>query len=112
MKKKNLSVKKKILNFYSKKLKDNGEIWSSIGIHGGLVGIWFITTSILDINVNAPSWIIGKETNDLNPIGGIYGITLMIAIIICKITIEKPIMPEGLEKIEISTSESLFNFDI
>ena len=36
----------------------------------------------------------------------------MIAIIICKITIEKPIMPEGLEKIEISTSETLFNFVI
>ena len=66
----------------SKKLKDNGEIWSSIGIHGGLVGIWFITSSILDINSNAPSWIIGKEINDINPIGGTYGITLMIALII------------------------------
>tara|TARA_B100000131_G_scaffold222662_1_gene214214 strand:- start:1055 stop:1915 length:861 start_codon:yes stop_codon:yes gene_type:complete len=66
----------------SKKLKENGEIWTSIGIHGGLVGIWFITSSILDINSNAPSWIIGKEINDINPIGGTYGITLMIALII------------------------------
>ena len=45
-----------------------------------------------------------------DPINGY--IPLPSAIIICNITIEKPIMPDGFEKIVIKTSPNLLNFEV
>ncbi len=63
------------------KIKDKGSIWGCVGIHGGLVGIWFLITSMLSINENAPSWIVGLDKTNINPLGGFYGIILMIGLI-------------------------------
>ena len=65
-----------------RKLNDKGSIWGCAGLHGGLVGLWFIATSIFSISSDAPSWIVGLDKTNLNPIGGLYGITLMIVLLI------------------------------
>ena len=65
-----------------RKLNDKGSIWGCAGLHGGLVGLWFMATSWISISSNAPSWIVGLEKTNLNPIGGLYGITLMIVLLI------------------------------
>ena len=62
---------------------DNGSLWGSIGIHGGLVGIWFaINSGLINFSVNTPSWLIGPGEPIPNPIGGLVAITALIVIII------------------------------
>ena len=49
---------------------DAGLLWGAIGLHGGLVGGWFVLNQgMLAINPNAPAWLIGPA----NPIGGLAG---------------------------------------
>ena len=60
------------------RLKDNKSLWGCIGLHGGLVGLWFITNNgLLEISKNAPKWLVGPGTINTNPLGGIFGISLM-----------------------------------
>ena len=57
------------------RLKDNNSLWGCIGLHGGLVGLWFITNNgLLDISKDYPKWIFGPG----NPLGGILGIFIVI----------------------------------
>ena len=59
------------------KLKDNNSLWGCIGLHGGLVGLWFITNNgLLDISKDYPKWIFGPG----NPLGGILGIFIMLVV--------------------------------
>ena len=52
----------------------NGNLWGSIGLHGGLVGGWFlIQKGLLDLQAGAPSWLVGPGEGDVNPIGGLLG---------------------------------------
>ena len=61
------------------RFKDEGSIWGAAGLHGGLVGIWFILNNgLIDISKEAPSWIVGYGITKTNPLGGIYGISLLI----------------------------------
>ena len=56
------------------RLKDKNSLWGCIGLHGGLVGLWFITNNgLLDISKDYPKWIFGPG----NPLGGIIGIFIM-----------------------------------
>ena len=56
------------------RLKDNNSLWGCIGLHGGLVGLWFITNNgLLDISKDYPKWIFGPG----NPLGGAIGIFIM-----------------------------------
>ena len=60
------------------RLKDNNSLWGCIGLHGGLVGLWFITNNgLLEISKNSPKWLVGPGTINTNPLGGIFGISLM-----------------------------------
>ena len=60
------------------RLKDKNSLWGCIGLHGGLVGLWFITNNgLLEISKNAPQWLVGPGTINTNPLGGIFGISLM-----------------------------------
>ena len=44
------------------RLKDNNSLWGCIGLHGGLVGGWFlINNGLIEISKDAPSWIVGPE---------------------------------------------------
>ena len=57
------------------RLKDKNSLWGCIGLHGGLVGIWFIVNNgLLDISKDYPKWIFGPG----NPLGGILGIFIML----------------------------------
>jgi membrane protease YdiL (CAAX protease family) len=53
---------------------DGGCLWGSVGLHGGLVGGWFLLQKgLLQISPGAPSWWIGPGGADINPIGGLIG---------------------------------------
>ena len=61
------------------KLNDNNSLWGCIGLHGGLVGLWFISNNgLLFIPKDSPKWLVGPGTINTNPLGGILGISLMI----------------------------------
>ena len=61
------------------RLKDNNSLWGCIGLHGGLVGLWFITNNgLLFISKDSPKWMVGPGQLNTNPLGGLYGISLMI----------------------------------
>jgi membrane protease YdiL (CAAX protease family) len=60
------------------RLKDKNSLWGCIGLHGGLVGLWFITNNgLLEISKNCPKWLVGPGTINTNPLGGIFGISLI-----------------------------------
>ena len=60
------------------RLKDKKSLWGCIGLHGGLVGLWFVTNNgLLEISKNSPKWLVGPGTINTNPLGGIFGISLM-----------------------------------
>ena len=60
------------------RLKDGRSLWGCIGLHGGLVGLWFLTNNgLLEISEDAPQWLVGPGTSNTNPLGGIFGISLM-----------------------------------
>lgn len=49
---------------------DGGLLWGAVGLHGGLVGGWFLLLQgLATINPTAPGWLIGPA----NPIGGVLG---------------------------------------
>ena len=61
------------------RLKDRSSLWGCIGLHGGLVGLWFLTNNgLLEISEDAPKWLVGPGNFNTNPLGGIFGISLMI----------------------------------
>ena len=61
------------------RLKDKNSLWGCIGLHGGLVGLWFITNNgLLEISKNSPKWLVGPGVLNTNPLGGLYGISLII----------------------------------
>jgi len=49
---------------------DGGLLWGAIGLHGGLVGGWFLLQQgVVAVNPAAPAWLLGPA----NPIGGLLG---------------------------------------
>ena len=61
------------------RLKDEGSLFGAIGLHGGLVGIWFILNNgLINISKEAPDWLVGYGTPNTNPLGGLYGISLLL----------------------------------
>jgi membrane protease YdiL (CAAX protease family) len=53
---------------------DAGSLWGAIGLHGGLVGGWFLVQKgLLQISQTAPAWWVGPGVSDINPIGGLIG---------------------------------------
>ena len=49
---------------------DGGLLWGAIGLHGGLVGGWFLLVQgLVQVSATAPSWLLGPA----NPIGGVMG---------------------------------------
>ena len=61
-----------------RRLKDSNSLWGCIGMHGGLVGIWFVLNNgLVEISKDAPMWIVGPGFINTNPLGGLYGIFLL-----------------------------------
>ena len=61
------------------RFKDEGSLWGAIGLHGGLVGIWFVLNNgLINISKEAPEWLVGYGTSNTNPLGGLYGISILL----------------------------------
>tara|TARA_Y100000991_G_scaffold102846_1_gene77485 strand:+ start:736 stop:1596 length:861 start_codon:yes stop_codon:yes gene_type:complete len=65
------------------RLKDDNCLWGCIGLHGGLVGLWFvINNGLINIYNMAPIWLVGPGNVNTNPLGGLYGINLLFVLLI------------------------------
>ena len=63
------------------RLRDEGSLWGCIGLHGGLVGGWFLAhQNLLSIDPNAPIWLVGPGGSNANPLGGLIAILSLTAI--------------------------------
>jgi uncharacterized protein len=53
---------------------DGGVLWGAVGLHGGLVGGWFLLQAgLLNLSPSAPAWLAGPGDPAVNPIGGLLG---------------------------------------
>ena len=61
------------------KIRDKGSLWNCIGIHGGLVGIWFLLNNgLIEFKENTPSFLAGPFTQNIpNPIGSFSAILIL-----------------------------------
>ena len=58
---------------------DKGSLWGCIGLHGGLVGIWYLFDSGMVIfSIHTPYYLLGPSKNMMNPIGGVVGIIMLL----------------------------------
>ena len=63
------------------RLKNNNSLWGCIGLHGGLVGGWFLVNNgLFEISQDVPIWLVGPGIINTNPLGGFWGISLLIFI--------------------------------
>ena len=73
------------------RLRDKDSLWGCIGLHGGLVGGWFLVhQNLLMIDPNAPMWLVGPGGQNANPLGGMVGILSLTAIVTLLIQTTKP----------------------
>ena len=65
-----------------RRVLDKGSLGGCIGLHGGLVGLWFfVNADLIDISYDTPTWLIGPGGSSPNPIGSIPGV-LFLALIL------------------------------
>ena len=61
---------------------DKGSLWGCIGLHGGLVGIWYLFDSGMVIfSSYTPYYLLGPSKLMVNPIGSVLGITILLVTI-------------------------------
>ena len=60
------------------RLENNNSLWGCIGLHGGLVGGWFLVNNgLFEISKNVPIWLVGPGIINTNPLGGFWGISIL-----------------------------------
>ena len=66
------------------KIRDKGSLWNCIGIHGGLVSIWFLLNNgLIEFKENTPSFLAGPFTQNIpNPIGSFSAILILLLLCI------------------------------
>ena len=58
---------------------DRGSLWGCIGLHGGLVAIWYLFDSgMVVFSIDTPYFLLGPSKNMVNPIGSVIGITILL----------------------------------
>ncbi len=58
---------------------DGGSLWGCIGLHGGLVGIWYLIDSgMISFSIDTPYFLLGPSKNMINPIGSVIGIPILL----------------------------------
>ena len=74
---------------------DRGSLWGCIGLHGGLVGGWFLLQNgLLQLSPNAPPWLVGPGGHSPNPLGGLIGIlSLLILLLIQRTAVANALRP-------------------
>ncbi len=61
---------------------DRGSLLGCIGLHGGLVSIWYLLDSGMVIfSIDTPYFMLGPSKDMVNPIGSVIGITVLLVII-------------------------------
>ncbi len=62
---------------------DIGSLWGCIGLHGGLVGGWFVVSNgLVQFSPDTPGWLFGPGGSELNPIGGFLAIFALLLFLI------------------------------
>ncbi len=65
-----------------RKTIDRGSLMGCIGFHGGLVGIWYlIDAGLITFSIETPYYFLGPSREMINPIGSIFGISILLIII-------------------------------
>ena len=58
---------------------DRGALWGCVGLHGGLVGIWYLIDSgMVVFSIDTPYFLLGPSRNMVNPIGSVFGIIILL----------------------------------
>ena len=66
---------------------DGGSLWGCIGLHGGLVGGWFLVQNgLLQLSPDTPAWLVGPGGMHSNPIGGVVGIAALLSLFLIQFT--------------------------
>jgi len=61
---------------------DKGSLWGCVGLHGGLVGGWFlISAGLIEVSPEIPGWLFGPGGSSLNPLGGLLSIFVLMFIL-------------------------------
>ncbi|MFZ9229787.1 MAG: type II CAAX prenyl endopeptidase Rce1 family protein [Prochlorococcaceae cyanobacterium] len=61
---------------------DGGVLWGAIGLHGGLVGGWFaLQNGLFELSPASPAWLVGPGGANPNPIGGLFGLLGLLALL-------------------------------
>ena len=61
-----------------RRISDRGSLWGCIGLHGGLVGIWFLFDSGLVVfSSYTPYYLLGPSKYMVNPICSVIGISIL-----------------------------------
>ena len=62
-----------------RRIIDRGSLWGCIGLHGGLVGIWYLLDSgMVRFSIDTPYFLLGPSKDMVNPIGSVLGITILL----------------------------------
>jgi len=62
-----------------RRIFDKGSLWGCVGIHGGLVGLWFLFDSgMVSFSIDTPYFLLGPSRNMVNPIGSVVGIIILL----------------------------------
>ena len=65
-----------------RRISDEGSLWGCVGLHGGLVGIWYLFDSgMVLFTSEIPFYLLGPSKSMVNPIGSLLGIIFLITII-------------------------------
>jgi len=65
-----------------RRIIDKGSLWGCIGLHGGLVGIWYLIDSGMVIfSIDTPYYLLGPSRYMINPIGSVIGLTILLIIL-------------------------------
>jgi len=63
------------------RLKNDNSLWGCVGLHGGLVGGWFLVNNgLFEISKDVPIWLVGPGKINTNPLGGFWGISLLFSL--------------------------------
>tara|TARA_Y100001968_G_scaffold321898_1_gene357087 strand:- start:144 stop:995 length:852 start_codon:yes stop_codon:yes gene_type:complete len=61
---------------------DRGSLWGCVGLHGGLVGIWYLFDSgMVSFSIDTPYFLLGPSKHMVNPIGSVIGIAILLTTI-------------------------------
>ena len=66
---------------------DGGSLWGCVGLHGGLVGGWFLLQNgLLQLSPDAPAWLVGPGGMSANPLGGAVAISTLLGLLLLQRT--------------------------